>query len=108
MSATPITRDELIELVGRIEAVFDDQWEPLPDGEPVVESARAFGLDIGGASVPAQRAFADALGERYICALADGTCAAWGAPKPMPRGFISREVVFYSPAEQSGDAPVRR
>ena len=105
MTAGPITRTELIALVERFESIFDGEVADWPAGaEPYRDDGapQAFGIDIGGAGLPASPAFADALGERYVCALDDGTVAAWGAPKRLPRGFVSRELVFYPPAEQAG------
>ncbi len=56
-----------------------------------------------GVGSPANPAFAKAIGPDFICALSDGTVAAWGRDIVLASGVIGRELCFVTAEEQIVD-----
>lgn len=77
-----------------VDALYVDRAADEPTGAPAAT------LDqYAGTGTPASEAYAEALGIDYICALEDGTIAAWGGDIAR-NGYTDRELVFISPEMQ--------
>lgn len=87
-----MTREAMTALVDAHYEARADDWDGIVELE-----------DVAGTGTPASEAFAQQLGADYICALEDGTIAAWGA-EIVRDGYTDRELVFIAPADQTIDA----
>lgn len=88
------TRTALIALV---DGLYDDRANGVEDGASQASLDR-----LAGTGTPTNEAYAEAIGADYICALEDGTIAAWGADIGR-NGYTDRELVFIAPADQIVD-----
>lgn len=90
------TREQLEALV---EARYAEmRWND--DNGDFLDSAMVALSEFSNVGTPASEAYAEAIGPDYICALEDGTIAAWGGDMLIGAGVVARQLVFVAPADQ--------
>lgn len=86
-----------------LEALVEARYAEMrwnDDNDDFLDEALIALSDVSNVGTAANQAYAEAIGPDYICALEDGTIAAWGGDMVIGAGVVARKLVFVAPADQ--------